>query len=65
IKKPVNEFMKTHLLAILIGIMSQALDCLNYIRLLNCYFSKYILYFFIFVNILYLFNKFLKDEDFV
>ena len=25
IKKPVNEFMKTHLLAILLGIMSQAL----------------------------------------
>ena len=25
-KKPVNEFMKTHLLAILLGIMSQALS---------------------------------------
>ncbi|WP_454302177.1 hypothetical protein, partial [Staphylococcus epidermidis] len=37
--------------------MSHTLDCLNYIRLLNCYFSKYILYFlFLLIYYIYLIN---------
>ena len=37
IKKPVNEFIKTHLLAILLGIISQPLN--NFNSLKNYFFS--------------------------
>ena len=34
-KKPVNEFVKTHLLAISLGIMSQTLSLCDYIIIFN------------------------------